>query len=63
MLNGDLLRIDYFATTDKATIVNLTNHAYFNLTGSDKNGILSEKVVLNANRSTRTSYRPGNKLP
>ncbi|MCU1247778.1 MAG: Aldose 1-epimerase [Edaphobacter sp.] len=54
-LNGNLLRIDYFATTDKATVLNLTNHAYFNLTGSDKKDILGENVMLNAN-----SYTPIN---
>jgi aldose 1-epimerase len=54
-LNGNSLRIDYSASTDKATVINLTNHAYFNLTGNDKKDILSEEVMLNAN-----SYTPIN---
>lgn len=44
------IRIDYVATTDKPTVVNLTNHTYFNLTGGAKRDVLDHVVTLNADR-------------
>ena len=46
------LTIDYSATSDKATIINLTNHAYFNLDGHHADSILEHEVMLNANHFT-----------
>ncbi|TAN11264.1 MAG: galactose mutarotase [Chitinophagaceae bacterium] len=45
--NENAFRIDYEATTDKPTILNLTNHSYFNL-NDGKGTILNEKLMLNA---------------
>lgn len=52
-LRGDnSLRIDYKATTDKPTIINMTNHSYFNLSGDPELSVLDENVWLNASNYT-----------
>ena len=48
------LRIDYTATTNKPTVINLTNHAYFNLTGSTANTILEHVLTIDADKFTET---------
>jgi aldose 1-epimerase len=48
----DELRIDYRATTDRSTVLNLTNHAYWNLGGAGSGDVLDHVLTLFASRTT-----------
>lgn len=48
------LVIEYMAISDRDTVVNLTNHSYFNLAGHDRGDILNHKVMIDAHSFTPT---------
>jgi aldose 1-epimerase len=52
LTDANEVRIDYTATTDKDTVVNLTNHAYYNLKGAGNGDILDHILTLNASKFT-----------
>ena len=51
-LHGNKIKIQYSATTDKPTVVNLTNHTYFNLSGAGSGTILNEKLTISSDKMT-----------
>lgn len=52
LTDNNAIDIQYEAETDKETVVNLTNHSYFNLSGDANNTILDEILMINADRYT-----------
>jgi Galactose mutarotase and related enzymes len=55
LTNDNELKIEYSATTDKATPVNLTNHAYFNLSAGADSTILGHELMLKADSFTEVN--------
>jgi len=63
--NDNSVEIKYEAQTDKTTVINLTQHSYFNLSGDFNQSILNHKVKINANQFlpvNKSLIPTGNKL-
>jgi len=52
LTNDNALRIDYVASTDKDTVINFTNHSYFNLVGNGSGSVADQLLLVNADRYT-----------
>ncbi len=52
LTNDNAFRIDYLASTDKDTVINFTNHSYFNLAGNGSGSVADQMLLVNADRYT-----------
>jgi aldose 1-epimerase len=54
LTKDDVLQIVYLASTDKNTVINFTNHSYFNLAGNGSGSVADQLLLVNADRYTPT---------
>jgi aldose 1-epimerase len=54
LTKDDVLQIVYVASTDKDTVINFTNHSYFNLAGNGSGSVADQLLLVNADRYTPT---------
>ena len=54
VLAGNVWRITYEATTDKPTVLNLTHHSYWNLSGEASGDVLDQLLMVNAEKDTHS---------
>ena len=52
LTKNNKLKIDYEATTDKTTVINMTNHSYFSISGDPKRSVINDVICVNANSYT-----------
>ena len=55
LTKDDVLQITYVASSDKDTVINFTNHSYFNLAGNGSGSVADQLLLVNADRYTPTS--------